>query len=403
MHNKNNRFMSVTTLFLLCWFAYFTCYVGKRNFSAAIPEMIASGILDKPLAGSINTVFFICYGVFQPISGILADRIDPRRQITVGLAGGALANFCMSFTTLRPLLLLFWGINGCALSMIWPPILRLFSDLPNEDDRTRCAVNITTSVAAGSLGAYLISSLMIWLGGWRWVFRGAAILQITAAILWALFPQKTLTMQKKDLPNQQKLPMRKLLCGGVLLMCISVLLQGALRDGVSSWVPTYLADAHGLPSSVSALISALLPIACLIGPYVAYFLNRRIFHAEGKVSAFLFLLSAICLAALFFFGKVGTGLSVALLCAVSCVVEGINVMFLCMIPLHYHYIGCTATLTSLFNFMGYIGAALSSYGTGVVAQFSGWLPVILIWLGCAVVGFLLCLLTRLRKDIPKEF
>lgn len=46
-------------LFLLCWFAYFTSYIGRLNYSSAMTEMIQGTILTKSQAGFISMVYFL--------------------------------------------------------------------------------------------------------------------------------------------------------------------------------------------------------------------------------------------------------------------------------------------------------------------------------------------------------
>ena len=42
-------------------------------------------------------------------------------------------------------------------------------------------------------------------------------------------------------------------------------LNGALRDGISLWVPTFLTDRSGLETAVAVLMTAFMPVFCRIG------------------------------------------------------------------------------------------------------------------------------------------
>lgn len=105
-------------LFLLCWFAYFTSYIGRLNYSSAMTAMIQEAVLTKSQAGFISMVYFFAYGIGQFCNGMLGDRFHPGKMIFVGLAIAAGANLCMGFVGGFGAMAVVWGINGYAQAMI---------------------------------------------------------------------------------------------------------------------------------------------------------------------------------------------------------------------------------------------------------------------------------------------
>ena len=99
-------------LFLLCWFAYFTSYIGRLNYSSAMTAMIQEAVLAKSQAGFISMVYFFAYGIGQFCNGMLGDRFHPGKMIFVGLAIAAGANLCMGFVGGFGAMAVVWGING---------------------------------------------------------------------------------------------------------------------------------------------------------------------------------------------------------------------------------------------------------------------------------------------------
>ena len=79
-------------LFLLCWAAYFTSYIGRLNYSSAMTAMIQEEILTKSQAGFISMVYFFAYGIGQLCNGLLGDRMHPGKMIFTGLSAAALMN-----------------------------------------------------------------------------------------------------------------------------------------------------------------------------------------------------------------------------------------------------------------------------------------------------------------------
>ena len=159
-----------TILFLLCWISYFSTYIGRQNYSAVMAEIIASEGYLNQACGMVGTGFFICYGAGQLVSGFLGDRISPKWMIFTGLTGSAIANGIMSLLHSPQSMTIAWCINGLFQSMTWSPILRVFAEyLPAKEQKNAC-VNIATTYPAAVFLTYPLSSLMIYLWGWRSMF-----------------------------------------------------------------------------------------------------------------------------------------------------------------------------------------------------------------------------------------
>ena len=82
-------------LFALCWAAYFTSYIGRLNYSSAMPEMLRLSVLDKSQAGFISMSYFFAYGIGQLINGFLGDKMHPRKIIFTGLFLAGVMNIVM--------------------------------------------------------------------------------------------------------------------------------------------------------------------------------------------------------------------------------------------------------------------------------------------------------------------
>ena len=123
-------------LFFLCWFAYFTSYIGRLNYSSAMTAMIQEAVLTKSQAGFISMVYFFAYGIGQFCNGLLGDRFHPGKMIFSGLAIAAGANLCMGFVSGFGAMAVVWGINGYAQAMIWPPVIRIFAEMVSRVRRS---------------------------------------------------------------------------------------------------------------------------------------------------------------------------------------------------------------------------------------------------------------------------
>lgn len=123
----NNYKKSKLTVAAL-WLVYASSYFIRTCYGASIAAIVDEGMFGKGQVGLIGTVFFVCYGVGQLISGLVGDKINPYYMILFGSFAGALSCFAMSVANTLALMMIIWALNGFFQSMLWSPILRIFSE-----------------------------------------------------------------------------------------------------------------------------------------------------------------------------------------------------------------------------------------------------------------------------------
>ena len=191
MQKKLNRIYDghmQALLFWMCWLVYFASYIGRLNYSSAMPAMIGGSVITASQAGFISMVYFFAYGAGQFLNGMLADRLHPGKMIFAGLFTSGLLNLAMGFLSGFGMMALFWCANGYTQAMIWPPIMRIFAKMMTEERKVKYCVHITSTMAVGTLASYLLSAAMIAAAGWRFVFYAAAVCMCgTALVFWRGF------------------------------------------------------------------------------------------------------------------------------------------------------------------------------------------------------------------------
>ena len=105
-------------IFIACFAAYTSSYIGRINFSAALPAIIGDGLFTKSQAGIIGSAFFFVYGAFQIINGFLGDKISPFKMIIAGTFLSGIANVGMSFCSSNISMAIIWGFNGFATECV---------------------------------------------------------------------------------------------------------------------------------------------------------------------------------------------------------------------------------------------------------------------------------------------
>ena len=383
-------------VFLLCWIAYWSTYIGRLNYSAAMAQMTADSVLTKAQGGQIATVFFACYGVGQLLSGFVADRVSPFWMVGAGVALSAGANWGMSLPVGTMGLSLFWGCNGIAQSMVWAPIVRIFSQILPENMRLRASVHINSTVPLGSLAAYLLSALLLRSGNWQGLFRWSAVCLLAVAAVWGVFffckrgsfPREEAAAgpAEKAAEGPRLLPLLALSgVGGALLPAA---LHGMLKDGVTTWFPTFLSEIHATSPDAAVLITGILPFVNLTGAYLASWLNRKWLRNEMKTASAMFLLCGIALLGLFLFGQSSRIVFVCAAAVATTSMFGVNTMVISVLPMYFGSQGKASAISGILNSSAYLGSAVSMAVFGGIAEASGWYAVMLLWLGLAVVGTL---------------
>lgn len=401
MQTNRSVFMRLTTpqqgtaLFVLCWAAYAAAYVGRYNYSAVMGAMTAEGVLTLQAAGAVSTGYFLCYAAGQVLSGLACQRISPYRMIFGGLGLSGLCNLGMA--ALPPALMpVLWAANGLFQAMIWPPIVRLFAEcMPLAQQKGAC-IQINSTTPAGTLASYALCAVLLALTGWQAAFAVSGAVLLAMAGVWAAAtvplhraaparPREISAPDAGAAPSPRGGGLGVLLGAGLLGLALPVILHGALKDGVTSWVPTMVQANFGVSPALSAAVSMVLPLVNLSGAYLAGWLDR-FFRNELKTAAALFAAATLALALLPLAVGRSLSLSLALLAVTTAAMLGVNTLFINVIPVRAGRTGGAAALSGLLNAVTYVGAAAATWGVGAAADAWGWGAVFALWLVMAAVS-----------------
>lgn len=384
-----------TALFLLCWAAYAAAYVGRYNYSAVMSAITADGVLTLQAAGAVSTGYFLCYALGQVLSGLACQRLSPYSMIFGGLALSGLCNLGMGWAPPAAMAVL-WAANGLFQAMIWPPIVRLFAEcMPLTQQKGTC-ININSTTPAGTLISYALCAVLLAVTGWRAAFGvcGAVLLVMAAVWAGATVPlRRAAPAAVAEAPAPARPGARRsgagvlgpLLAAGLFWLAAPVILHGALKDGVTSWVPSMVQANFAVSPAFSAAVSMVLPLVNLSGAYLAGWLDRRL-HNELKTCAVLFAAASAALALLPLAVAWSLAAAMVLLAVTTAAMLGINTLFINVMPVRAGRAGGAAALSGMLNAVTYLGAAAATWGVGAAAGAWGWGAVFLLWLVMALVS-----------------
>ena len=389
--SKNKMSKNTIGLIVLCWIVYTCSYLGKLGYNANITMIEEAYSVSHSTAGMVSTFFFFAYGIGQIINGIFCKKYPLRLMVFIALICSGLMNLLVATTSDFLFVKYFWLINGAALSILWPSLIRLLSETLNEKDIGSAVVAMGTTVAVGTFFVYGLSALFVALGSYLIMFFVAGFLLLIIAIIWfSLFPRLTKDTGKKQKANETVEGEKKEgfhgLWFSIIALAIFAVANNLIKDGLTTWVPMILKELYDTPDYLSILLTMILPILAILGTGVAVMLHKKIKDLV-LLSATFFLLSAI------FIGVVilclPTGLLLITLGSfglVSCVMASVNNIVTSMAPLYWKGRGNSGLLAGVLNGFCYLGSTLSSYGLGAIADFGGWNAVFLtLFVLCMIV------------------
>lgn len=375
---------------LLCAFTYFISYVTRTNYGAIIAEMVTSTGQTKSALAYALTGSFITYGAGQLVSGYFGDRVQPKLLITVGLLTTIVMNGLIPICGNTVQMTVVWCINGFAQSFMWPPMVKLMATLLSAEEYNVGCVRVSWGGSLGTMFIYLVSPILISLVGWKSVFSMAALLGICGVILWWKHCPNIEMVASSVAYIGEKKKTRRILSPVLVVTLLAILIQGTLRDGVTTWMPSYIAEVFRLRNEVAILVGVVLPLFSILCHHITGVIHRRKLTNMFQCAAAIFGVGAAAALLLYLLADGSTVGSVLFLSLLAGCMHGVNLLLVCMLPPFFAKGGKVSVVSGLMNSATYVGSALSAYVIPLATENAGWSVTLLLWLALAVVGTALC-------------
>ncbi len=372
--------------------------------------MQGEGLLPVGFDSWISAAFLVCYGAGQFINGRLVARSDPRRFMAAGLCASGLCNVLMAVAGNRFLMLALWALNGYATSMLWPTVIRVFSEWLDDGERARAGADVSVSIPAGMIVCYLICSAMLPVG-WRFAFILAGLLLVAGAAAWFFSVgalggriRQKVEACRVSAPDgasgaaggggrKGSLTLSLFFACGLGVMIPAALFNGALKEGVASWIPKLLAADYGFVPSAASMVAVVIPAVSIAGPYAAVALTRRVFRNECITMAVLFAVSALCGLGLYLISGSGRAVPALILLAVEAAcMWGVNSQLMSYVAFHFRGLGLSSAVSGTLNAILFAGSSSFTVLYGRMADASGgWRAPAIAWTAVGLAAAVCCL------------
>lgn len=376
----------VNKLIILFTLTYMVSYITRINYGTIILEMERATKISRSLLSMALTGSFITYGTGQVISGFLGDRFSPKNLVSCGLVITILMNLLIPVCRDPYTMLAVWCINGFAQSLMWPPLVRLMTALLSDDDYKKASVKVSWGSSFGTIFVYLLSPALISLAGWKSVFVISAAAGIIMFFIWNKYSYEIKQEKKRDIKVNNDKSAGMIFTPVMICIMIAIVLQGMLRDGVTTWMPTYISDTFNLSTVTSILTGVILPLFGILSFQIASGIYRKVIKNPVLCAGVIFAFGFVCAFTLYLLSGFNAVVSVILSALLTGAMHGVNLILICMIPPFFKKYGIVSTVSGIINSCTYIGSAVSTYGIAVLSERFGWNFTLFVWMIIALFG-----------------
>lgn len=400
LNNKKSNF-----LIFLCWAAYTAAYVARLNYNASMVEILSQLNVTKEAAGTVSSFFFFAYGAGQLVNGLLSKKYNTRYSVFAALVASCVINFSMTFCGSVDLMKYLWLFNGAFQSVLWSSLIKTLSDNLADDKLSTAVMVMSTTVASGTFAAYGLAALFSALKlSWTLIFYVASAVTGLVAIMWfagmGTICKSNAVAESVNKQTHKKLNLTPAFIFTVVVILISAVANGFVKDGVTTWVPSILKEEFGVPSSLSIIVTLLLPVLSIFGATLVKAMHRR--QKDENALNCIFYLGATVLAGLILLtlGLKSAPLTLILFGGIACLMAAVNNVITSVVPLYSRDKIDSGLSSGLLNTFCYVGSTLATSLLGRIADTKGWYDVficIVLFTGAAFAACLISVLFKKRK------
>jgi sugar phosphate permease len=385
-----------TRVFLLTWLSYATYYLTRKNFAVVKGRLHRTlGVSDASLA-AIDTAYLLAYALGQFGSGLLGDRLGPRRMIAVGMLASAATAVVFGMSDVVLLFALAIGANGFFQATGWPNNVKAMQPWFPKKSRGKVMGIWATNYQVGGLCATALATYLLTHHGWRAAFLAPALLvALCGGAVYLLLVERP---QDRGLPpleegdgeapppaRDQAPPERGAAATGLaaLLRMPTVWALGGAYFGLKlvrytllSWLPYYYHDFLHYDEALAGNLSISFEAGGIVGAVAIGWLSDRAFPGRRlRLAAPTILLLAGALALYRQVGHTSVALNGLSMALVGFLLFGPDTLISGAAAQDIGGSRATGSVAGVINGMGSLGAVLQAPLTMLLKHLWGWTAV----------------------------
>jgi MFS transporter, FSR family, fosmidomycin resistance protein len=257
-----------------------------------IPFIRSTFNLDYTQSGLVISAFTLAYGFGQLPAGWLADRVDPRKLMTVGISGVALAGILVGLSQTFVLMILFLILMGLLAGGYHPSAPPLISASVPHQNMGRAFGFHNIGGGASHFVTPLIAVAVANVWGWRSTYIALGIPTVAFGILFYILLGHMKARQKTNpaAPEDgEQTPAPPGSTRSLVFFLILSTFTAAIVNSIISFIPFLMVDHFGVSKEMAAGSLSVIYLAVFWASPLGGYLADRL----GSVRVVL----AVCLAA----------------------------------------------------------------------------------------------------------
>ncbi|MHB8877197.1 MAG: MFS transporter [Myxococcaceae bacterium] len=416
------------SVFLSVIFGYGMFYVCRINFSVVKKPILDAGVLTATQMGLAGSAMLTVYAIGKLFNGLLADRANIRRFMSMALLASAGLNLILGSTTLFVFFAVLWGLNGWMQSIGSAPSVVALSQWFSAKERgTRYGI-WSVSHSLGEATTFVFTAILVSAFGWRWGFWGPGLLGVAMALV--------LTRTLSDRPQTYGLPavssyrndptpiaakavgqsqLAVLKSPAIWVLGLSSAAMYVARYGINNWGVLFLQTTKGYSLVDAGSILAASPILALAGSALSGIISDRFFGSRRNLPALIFGIAEFCGLLGFFFVPPGHPvLDIVSIGVFGFALGGLLVYLGGLMAVDLAPQNATGAAMGVIGLFSYIGAAIQDTVSGYLLDANKVMvggeavysfdQVFIVWLGASFFAVVLPLLVwnAKRPGVPVE-
>ncbi|MFI9503440.1 MFS transporter [Nocardia sp. NPDC052566] len=261
---------------LLLFLAWTVDFIDRFVINFALTPIGDTLGLDHAERGMVVSAFFLAYAAVQIPSGLLADRFGAYRMGLIGLLAWSVCTGLTALAWSFGALLLIRCAFGITQGVFPSASVQILAERTEPTLRTTANGWVNTSNACGTLLAALIAGVFLMTLGWRGMFLAISGLGVLVVLCWVRWMPRPEFTGGADAEEKHR-PAWALLRSPAVIGCAAISFgNGGLTWGLTTWVPTYLEEEHGVEVSVAAFLAIAPTLAAAVGIVAGGWLSDRL-------------------------------------------------------------------------------------------------------------------------------
>ncbi len=399
--------------------------------------------LSNTELGLLGSTLYVTYGIGKFVNGVIADKANVRTFLPTALILSAICNLCFvlsavfitpghvsffglpSATVLLWVMAFFWGANGWFQSCGFPPVAKSLSYWFSNSERGTKWSLWSTSHQIGVFAAVMVSGFAIDKFGWKAAFYIPAVICIITG-LW-LYDRLRDKPQSLGLPDVEKYREEPVACNSeteeekdnrsyfqifkehiifnpvIWMLAIAYIFVYIIRFGTEDWLVKYLVEVKGNSLTLASSKLSSLALIGAFGAILAGVISDKVYKGNRTPINIIFLICLIMSLLAFAQNPADNNFMDFVFAAmIGMFTAGPQMLIggLCAVESSSKKVASASIgFTGIF---GYVGAALSSGGTGFMVDKFGWNGAIAFWLVSTMICIVICTVLLIYEKVKKH-